>query len=484
MRGRSARLPVAAAAAIALAASLLSGCTPPREAPQPQVRHDVGIQLFEWPWTSIATECTDELGPSGIAWVLTSPPNEHVQGPQWWTSYQPVSYLVESKLGTRDEFAAMVETCAQAGVEIIADAVINHMTGRETGIGVAGSRFEHYGYPGIYEPGDFHHCTESPTGDIQDYRDAAEVQNCELVNLADLDTASAHVRRTLVAYLEDLLSLGVAGFRIDAAKHMPADDVSAIVAALPEGTRILQEVIRGAREPITPEEYVRNGQVFEFAFARDLKSMVQSATLDHGMSFGEKFGHLASDDAIVFADNHDTERNGQTLSQADGDAYLLANAFLLAQPYGTPVLFSGYGFDSTDAGPEQDATGRVLDVQCDPDAEKPGAPPFSAAEWTCTQRWPEVRGMLAWRSAVGHAQVTDEWGDRYGYAFGRGDYGYIVLNTGADPLERTFQTSLAPGAYVDAISGDEIVVAGDGSFTATVHGMTALAISVADYSPR
>ena len=235
-----------------VAVLLLAGCTPPRVAPAPMESHDVGIQLFQWPWTSIATECTDELGPAGIAWVLTSPPNEHIAGREWWTSYQPVSYLVESKLGTRDEFAAMVETCAAAGVEIIADAVINHMTGQETpGVGVAGSTFEHYAYPGIYAPEDFHQCTESPSGDIQDYDDAAEVQNCELVNLADLDTASPHVRATIVAYLDDLLSLGVAGFRIDAAKHMPADDVAAIVAELPEGTRILQEVIRGAGEPIT-----------------------------------------------------------------------------------------------------------------------------------------------------------------------------------------------------------------------------------------
>ncbi len=210
-------------AAAALAVLLLPGCTPPRVAPAPMESHDVGIQLFQWPWTSIATECTDELGPAGIGWVLTSPPNEHIAGKQWWTSYQPVSYLVESKLGTRDEFAAMVSTCADAGVEIIADAVINHMTGQETpGVGVAGSSYEHYAYPGLYGPEDFHHCTVSVTGDIQDYDDAAEVQTCELVNLADLDTASPRVRETIVAYLSDLLSLGVAGFRIDAAKHMPA----------------------------------------------------------------------------------------------------------------------------------------------------------------------------------------------------------------------------------------------------------------------
>ncbi len=91
--------------------------------------------------------------------------------------------------------------------------------------------------------------------------------------------------------------------------------------------------------------------------------------------------------------------------------------------------------------------------------------------------------MLAWRSAVGNAPVTDEWSDSYSYAFGRGDYGFVVLNAGTDTLERTFETSLAPGTYVDAISGGDIVVAGDGTFTASIPGMAALAISVAD-GPR
>ena len=40
------------------------------------------------------------------AWryVEVSPPQESIQGTQWWTSYQPVSYKLDSKLGTEAEF--------------------------------------------------------------------------------------------------------------------------------------------------------------------------------------------------------------------------------------------------------------------------------------------------------------------------------------------------------------------------------------------
>ena len=42
-----------------------------------------------------------------------SPPSEHVMvhGRPWWERYQPVSYILHSRSGTREEFISMVETC-------------------------------------------------------------------------------------------------------------------------------------------------------------------------------------------------------------------------------------------------------------------------------------------------------------------------------------------------------------------------------------
>jgi alpha-amylase len=54
------------------------------------------------------------------------------------------------------------------------------------------------------------------------------VQNCELAALADLRTESDYVRGKIAEYLNALLAMGVDGFRIDAAKHMPSGDIAAI----------------------------------------------------------------------------------------------------------------------------------------------------------------------------------------------------------------------------------------------------------------
>lgn len=470
------------AATAAAALLITAGCTTTAAPPEPAGSRDAGILLFQWTWPAIEAECP-ALGEIGIDWVLTSPPQEHVVRDEWWVHYQPVSYQLESRLGTRDEFAAMVDTCAEHDIDIVADAVINHMTGLGTpGVGWAGSAFEHYDYPGIWGPDDFHQCTESPTGDIIDYRDEAEVQNCELVNLADLRTGEAHVRERLRAYLDDLLSLGVAGFRIDAAKHMPAADIAAIVAGLPSETRVYQEVIRGQGEPITPEQYLGNGHVWEFTFARTITSMVESGRLNPRVVFGPEGGSAPSERAISFVDNHDTERNGETLSYADGDRYALGLAFLLAHPYGTPQLSSGYAFAGRDAGPPLDESGAVLPATCDGASADP-RPRYNPGEWVCPQRWDVVRGMLAFRSAVGDAPLTDAvtFDDRALRAvtgFGRGAYGFIAFNAAATGTEATFETSLAPGRYTDAISGSVVEVDGSGRFSATVPGYGVVALHV------
>ena len=222
-----------------------------------------------WPWDSIAAEC-EFLGEAGVDWVLTSPPQEHITGAAWWTVYQPVSYKIESRFGTREQFANMVATCSEQGVDVIADAVINHMTAQTSGTGYAGTKFTKYEYEGLYTREDFHNCNLTPDDSISSYKDLAQVQTCELLALSDLNQKLENVQNQILTYLNDLLSLGVAGFRIDAAKHMAASDLKVIIDQLPEGTRVIHEVIRGGGEPIQPEQYLDSGEVWEFDYARNM----------------------------------------------------------------------------------------------------------------------------------------------------------------------------------------------------------------------
>ena len=67
------------------------------------------------------------------------------------------------------------------------------------------------------------------------------------LNLSDLRTESDHVRTKIAGYLNDLISLGVDGFRVDAAKHMNVNDVAAIKAKLTD------PAVRGSRRSCRAE---------------------------------------------------------------------------------------------------------------------------------------------------------------------------------------------------------------------------------------
>ncbi|MCC3768626.1 alpha-amylase family protein, partial [Streptomyces sp. UNOC14_S4] len=402
---------------------------------------DVTAVLFEWRYDAVAKECGRALGPAGYGFVQVSPPQEHIQGPQWWTSYQPVSYRVAGRLGDRAAFADMVTACHRAGVKVVVDAVVNHMSAGN-GTGTGGTPYTKYAYPGVYEDRDFHACRKP----VSDYGDRSDVQNCELVGLADLDTGSDRVRDRLAGYLNDLLSLGVDGFRVDAAKHVAAEDLAAVKSRLSKpDVYWKQETIYGAGEAVRPEEYVRNGDVQEFRYAWDLKRVFQRERLAYLRNYGEGWAYLPGGSASVFVDNHDTERNGDTLTYKDGADYTLAHVFMLAWPYGSPDVHSGYEFTDRDAGPPNG--GAV--AACWQDG------------WKCQHDWPEIRAMVGFRNAVRGEAVSDWWDNGYqAIAFGRGSRGYVVVNHEGFAVSRTFQTSLAAGSYCDVQARRVVTVDG------------------------
>lgn len=449
--------------------------------------HDVTAHLFQWPWTSVATECRDVLGPAGYGAVQVSPPQEHVelpmQGYPWWQAYQPVSYRLDSRYGTRAQFAAMVRTCHQAGVRVYADAVVNHMTGQpDGGVGSAGTRFGKYDYPGLYDTTDFHHCGRNGDDSVQNWNDAWEIQHCELLGLADLATDQPGVQAKIAGYLNSLLNLGVDGFRIDAAKHIPAADLAAIRARLARPAYLYQEVLGDA--PIAKADYLGIGNVIEDGYGSQLSRTFKAGELDWLNLFGEAWGFSPSASAVVYVDSHDTERDtsGGTLTYKDGPVYDLAVDFALAWPYGHPLVLSGYGFTNVDAGPPgTSADGDVGPVRCGGVTSGPGG-------WLCEDRTAATVGMVGFRNAVGSAPVTRWWSNGgNAVAFARDRRGYVVVNRENTAVTRAFDTGLPAGTYCDVVhgsvrgsrcTGPTVTVGPDGTMSTTVPGLTALAIDL------
>lgn len=436
------------------------------------------IQMFEWSWDSIALECTNFIGPAGYGFVQVSPPTEHIQGFQWWTDYQPVSYTLTSKRGNRSQFQNMVATCHTAGVKVIVDTILNHMagidseTGVDSGNGIAGSPYTHYDYPGIYQTQHFHHCGLTPGDRILDFTSRAQLQTCQLEDLADLATDTEYVQRRLAQYVNDLISLGVDGLRLDAAKHIAANDIANILGRLSTAPYITQEFIWGAGEEVQPFEYVENGDVQEFRYTTALMDAFLSGGIS-SLKTLEGRGWIAGSQANIFVADHDTERNGASLNyKSPSNTYITAHVFSLAHPYGTPTVLSSYSFSSIHEGPPSRGTGT-----CSGTGGRGG--------WLCQHRYTAISGMVGFRNNVGSTPLTDWVSPQpQQIAFGRGSAGFVAINNADSAWTTTFLTSLPDGSYCDVISGTSssgtctgtgLTVSG-GSFVATVPARSAIAI--------
>jgi alpha-amylase len=471
---------------------------------------DVFVHLFEWKWRDIATECEANLGPAGFIAVQVSPPQEHSITPSfdWSERYQPVSYsIARSRSGTGAEFTEMVQRCKAAGVGIYVDAVINHMTNSPSpGVGSNGTAYTKYNYPGLYTPNDFH-----PGCVVNDYTNAANVQECELLSLPDLNTGSASVRQKIAGYLIMLARLGVAGFRIDAAKHIQQVELDAIFAIVDstmaaEGRPIpyyFLEVSTGSGEALAPRDFFGEGyasggsaDITEFTFVgvgdkfRHVGGQHISQLNPNGPA-GSQFsaaawGLMPSDKAVVFLQNHDTQHQCG-LSYRDGDVFRLANVWMLAQPYGFPSILSSFAFAcpvGNSMGPPSDAAGNTNDVTCASSLET-----AVIGQWVCEHRDPSIRNMVGFRRVVAGSDINHWWDDGAdAIAFSRGDKGFVAINREQTPLATSVATGLAPGVYCDLLTGGRsatacvgttVVVDASGAVQLHLTPNSAVAIDVA-----
>uniref|UniRef100_A0A6B2EJ92 Alpha-amylase n=1 Tax=Phlebotomus kandelakii TaxID=1109342 RepID=A0A6B2EJ92_9DIPT len=433
-------------------------------------KRNVIVHLFEWKWNDIAKECQDFLGPNGFAGVQVSPVNENWVSDEraWYERYQPISYKLTTRSGTEQEFASMVETCRQKGVRIFVDVVFNHMASGPLGktiVGTAGS--EAYPDTFVYPAVPFHKSDFHPDCSITDYKDVYQVRNCQLASLRDLNQTIPYVREKILDFLNHLVDLGVAGFRVDAAKHMDPKDLRYIYNHIKrlntkfgfkrtDKAFIAQEVIDLGGEAITSRQYVPLGVVTEFKASDDLgkvfRGQVPLTVLEN---WGPRSGLLPSARALVFVENHDNERGhgaggANILTYKNGKIYTMAVVFNLAHSYGIPRVMSSYEFDDPSQGPPHNDSNDILSPEFSSDGQS------CSNGWVCQHRWRPIRNMVRFRNDVGTRPVV-LWQDNGSnqIAFSRGNRGFVAFNKDDVDLNMQFKTKLPPGYYCDVISGEK-----------------------------
>lgn len=337
------------------------------------------VQLFEWRFDDIAYECENFLGPKGYGGVQVSPVNEYAVivhneiSPDairpWWERYQVVSYKIVSRSGNEAQMLDMIKRCNAVGVRVYIDVILNHMTGPlGKGKGIGGTPYDtqNLDYPGVpFNSTHFNKKTKcgTNTGGIENFNDRFQSRNCALVGLNDLDQSQQYVRDKMSEFLNYLLRTGIAGFRVDATKHIWPEDMKLIMDNMidvdakiyGEGRKAFayHEVVYMDEGEVTTQEYTGLGRVIDFRYMDKLSQVfrkVNNYTLKVLHNYGADWGFLAPEDAIVLVDNHDVQRD-HTLDSRVAMSFRrpremkMSTAFMLAWPYGLPKVMSSFDWE-------------------------------------------------------------------------------------------------------------------------------------------
>jgi alpha-amylase len=418
---------------------------------------DVLVQLFEWKWDDISRECLLYLPALGISGVQISPPNEHavLENRPWYERYQPVSYILHSRSGDEQSFRKMVQTCNSVGINIYADVVINHTawnpSNGKTFYGIAGSPFGHMRFPDFSSGAYFNQCRNGVDHDsIRDWNNRFEVQFCNLAGLPDLKTSDSSVQNTISGYLEKLASIGVKGLRIDAAKHIPFHDLKKIVKDIFKPEFVYQEVVdMGGHEVIVAQEYFGIGKVNNFRYGRDLGKIFSSGALSELQHLGDSWGYTPSEKSVVFVDNHDTQRghgpSEHVINYKAGPVYKMATAFMLAWPYGQPILMSSYHFDTDKQGP--------------PDRNANISDPCFDRGWICEHRFGMIPVLTSLRKKIQSPFITGWWSGTFRQiAFSRDNKYLFIFNRDSHTLSNISRVNLESGTYINPLSSESLQV--------------------------
>jgi len=286
------------------------------------------------------------------------------------------------------------------------------------------------------------------------------------------------VQREVAKYLNRMADIGIAGIRVDAAKNMHTNDLGKVLRRVNGSLFRFQEVPFGG--VIQESMYFHNGPVAAFGYGAALgpKFLGEGQLWGDLAYIGEQWGLPPQESAVVFIDNHDTQRSGAQLTYRSGKLYTLANVFMLAHPYGYPRVMSSFRFGWADqAAPSASVHGPNGTLRCGE-----GQP------WVCEHREPAIANMVAWRRSAGESAVS--WSMFAGgtMAFCRGGQACVMLNRMNQPWSATLQLTLKAGLYCDVIQSDSgdcpaVTVAANGTAHLMVPPLGSVALHVGALKP-
>ena len=411
------------------------------------------LHCFDWKYTDIITELPN-IAEAGFTSIQTSPA-QRAGGETWYWLYQPQSFTIGGNAcGTRDDLKRLCEEADKYGIKIIVDVVANHLRGEGTNVDANISSSNHSDY----------FRWNNKTSPNVNWKDRNEVTTCN-IGMRDLNSENKELQNIILAYINDLKSIGVDGIRWDAAKHIaiPSEGSDFWPTMASSGLYNYGEILEGPNNggngnDAKMKEYTDYISVTDDKYGDDLSLKIH----DNGVLIANHIGNYSEkgvpkNKLVYWAESHDTYSNNgeygkesQTYTQNEVDR---AYAFLAAQSKATSLYFSR---------PSSTTKESIL-------AGQKGSTHFTSKEVAEVNKFHNAMNGNKEYDVVksDYAVVCREKGAVI--VLSKSKSGQVTVNNGDITKGGT-----EPGEYIDQVSGNKFTVTAT-SITGTV-GSTGIAV--------
>lgn len=431
----------------------------------PDVTNEESIlHVWSWNFPTIAKNMK-QISDAGFTMIQTSPvqecynpegsskkifDNEGNEG-NWYYYYQPTAWTIGNQIvGTRDEMKQMMDSANAYNIKVIVDVLPNHTAFDIDAVSedfykAVGGRDKMYhtnGLKGITDYNDRYQCTLMGSG-----------------GLPDVNTENPDFQKYYMQFVNDLLSLGVKGFRYDTAKHIgvhsdPIDKEAGVKENDFWDVATGRKSVKGVSLAVPYDDLFVYGEILQD------KNVPEAEYADYMGQTASSYGHVlrealekrnakgidlvnwyhssAPEYLTTWVESHDTYCNAHESAGLSDTQIRNGWVFLTARQNGTPLFFSRPAGST-----RQNYWGdNVL-----------------GAAGNDEYFHPEVVAVNKFRSAMkGQKEDIRVSDDGAVLLVNRGNKGAAVINLSTSAEKIDIPTTLADGTYKDEVYGKEFKV--------------------------
>lgn len=324
------------------------------------------LHAWSWNFPTIA-ENMKNIADAGFTMLQTSPVqqcfnpegsskkifDEDVTEGNWYYYYQPTDWKIGNQIvGTREQMKQMMDSAAKYNVKVIVDVLPNHTAFDIDAVSedfykAVGGRDKMYHSHGL--------------NPVRDYNDRTECTLWGSGGLPDVNTENPAFQKYYLDFVNELLDMGVRGFRYDTAKHIGVhSDPVDKEAGVKEND--FWDVVTGRKSVKGTKLHVPYDELFVYGEVLQDKNVPEAEYADYFGQTASSYGYVlremlekrsakgidlknwchtaAPEFLTTWVESHDTYANAHESAHLTDDQIRTAWVFLTARQNGVPLFFS------------------------------------------------------------------------------------------------------------------------------------------------